>query len=398
MNIKKLLASVLALVMILSVLPIGVIADEANGYDLPGGEFIEPVGEITISYTSTLGFNNGAEYLEYDKAVEVVREQLKAFNPVTIIPLKTDEMLTENILSSLLFDAMAHTGDSKAGDYLAYQFSSYRIGATNGWTDGTAYYFTVQFNVEFFTTPEQEALVDAKVSEVIASLDLAGKSEYEKIKAIYDYITQNVGYDYDNLYDGSYILKHSAYAALINKTAVCQGYAVLFYRLALEAGLDARVISGIGNGGRHDWNIVKIGNFYYNLDSTWDDESSPDNYRWLLLNDADFLDHERDAEYLTESFYYEYPMAQESYKPETSGGSDNPDGIPDDTIVGDIDGNGAVTNADAIYLLYNVIFGDGDYPVNQNCDFNGDGAVTNADAIYLLYHVIFGNDYPLSVN
>ena len=64
---------------------------------------------------------------------------------------------------------------------------------------------------------------------------------------------------------------------------------------------------------------------------------------------------------------------------------------------GDSDGDGKVNTDDAIYLLYNVMFGDEDYPVNQNCDFDGNGTVNTDDAIYLLYHVMFGEeDYPLA--
>ncbi len=67
-----------------------------------------------------------------------------------------------------------------------------------------------------------------------------------------------------------------------------------------------------------------------------------------------------------------------------------------EVIVGDLDNDSLVTNNDAIYLLYNTIFGDEDYPVNQPCDFTGDGLLDNEDAIYLLYHTIFGEDeYPL---
>ena len=65
-------------------------------------------------------------------------------------------------------------------------------------------------------------------------------------------------------------------------------------------------------------------------------------------------------------------------------------------VPGDADGDGTVNTDDAIYLLYNVMFGDEDYPVNQKCDFDGNGTVNTDDAIYLLYHVMFGGeDYPL---
>ena len=65
-------------------------------------------------------------------------------------------------------------------------------------------------------------------------------------------------------------------------------------------------------------------------------------------------------------------------------------------LKGDVNGDGEVTDADAVYLLYNTFFGDGEYPVNQSCDFNGDGEVTDADGVYLLYYTFFGDeDYPL---
>lgn len=65
-------------------------------------------------------------------------------------------------------------------------------------------------------------------------------------------------------------------------------------------------------------------------------------------------------------------------------------------VIGDVNGDGQKNSNDAIYLLYNVIFGNASYPVSQPCDFNGDGTKNSNDAIYLLYHVIFGGtSYPL---
>lgn len=64
-------------------------------------------------------------------------------------------------------------------------------------------------------------------------------------------------------------------------------------------------------------------------------------------------------------------------------------------IIGDVNNDNEITDADALYLLYHTIFGES-YPIEQYCDYNNDGAVTDADALYLLYYTIFGDSYPLN--
>ena len=91
-------------------------------------------------------------------------------------------------------------------------------------------------------------------------------------------------------------------AALLDGTAVCQGYATLMYRMLLEVGVDCRVVTGYVDGEGHAWNIVKLGDLYYNIDATFDDGEGMDPRECFLKNAAHFADHERDPEFLTEAF------------------------------------------------------------------------------------------------
>ena len=61
----------------------------------------------------------------------------------------------------------------------------------------------------------------------------------------------------------------------------------------------------------------------------------------------------------------------------------------------DFNGDGLVTNADVIYLLWYTVFPE-DYPISGDADFTGDGEITNEDVIYLLWYTVFPEDYPLS--
>lgn len=65
-----------------------------------------------------------------------------------------------------------------------------------------------------------------------------------------------------------------------------------------------------------------------------------------------------------------------------------------ETIPGDLTGDGTVTEADVIFLLWHTVSPEG-FPAEGKVDFDGDGSTTEADVIYLLWHTVFPEDYPL---
>ena len=70
-------------------------------------------------------------------------------------------------------------------------------------------------------------------------------------------------------------------------------------------------------------------------------------------------------------------------------------GYRGDPVGGDLDGNGRVTEDDAIYLLQHVLMPEL-FAVSQSVDYDGNGTVNEDDAIYLLQHVLMPDLFPLS--
>ena len=257
-----------------------------------------------------------------DKAAEVLRQQMKdrVEEPVVYININRNS-LDEDYVRSLAIEifntALEHTGVPNEGDYLRWLWlnidASAKYEGVQGDIDLTLYY-----ELSYITTAAEEASMDSRVASLLSELKLGGKSDYEKIKGIYDYICTHVAYaDQDD------IRMHSAYAALVKGTAGHLGFAPLVYRLALELGVDCRVISGDlvfddGSVLSHLWNIVELDNLYYNadvlLDTLWYEDTMGD-YQFFLCCPANFPGHSRADEFATSAFNEAYPMATKDYVP-----------------------------------------------------------------------------------
>lgn len=247
------------------------------------------------------------------QAADYVRSQMVERSDTIMFYVPTSLITSNDAFSALVKDivtkATAYTENcsGQEGDALQWVYGGYGIKSAY---DPDTQNYLLTYTMTYYTTQEQEIELTQKVNNALESLKLQEKTDYQKIKLIHNYICDNVDYDYT-------YSKYSAYDALCTGTAVCQGYAVLFYRMCKEAGLSVRVIPGIGNGGPHAWNIIRLGVNYYNVDCTWDGQDETTRHTYFLLNDADFVDHTRDEAYATDAFYADYPMAAVSYVDES---------------------------------------------------------------------------------
>ena len=189
-------------------------------------------------------------------------------------------------MTDFLNAAMLERSDTPAdeGDYLTANVIYWEWRAeiySNGYT-------VYQASVIYTDSAQMEAATTTAINQALAALNLSGKSEFDKIKAIHDYVVDRIDYTNDDTYKC-----HSTYAAIVEGKAVCQGYASLFLRMCKQSGIPARYITGKGDGEPHAWNIVKLGDYWYNVDTTWDDPIMLRAlyYDYFLNSDADFAVH-----------------------------------------------------------------------------------------------------------
>ena len=137
--------------------------------------------------------------------------------------------------------------------------------------------------VNYLYTEEEKDKINAKVDELLNTLITPDLTEdYDKIKAVHDYIINNTKYDLDNSEE---LKSYTAYGPLFNNAATCNGYTDLMAIFLTKMGYDNYKIATTDDLENptegHVWNAVKIDNEWYHLDLTWDDPVSTDGKDYL---------------------------------------------------------------------------------------------------------------------
>lgn len=248
-----------------------------------------------------------------DEAAEYLRKEMVKRKDEIVFTVKHGyySEISRDIFTRAMKDC--ENLNSSEGDYLMKHFTKYTCPILDSVDECKLIY-----EIEYLSTASQEQQVDNEVKEVLKNLGIKNEcgisnmSEYDKAKIIHDYIVKNIFYDYD-------YKNYSAYNAIIDKSVVCQGFASLTYKMFKEAGIMTRIITGCDKkGNSHAWNIARIDGKWFNLDNTWDENSSSGDkvnlsYDYFLKSEKDFSGHYKDDEYMEYEFVRNHPMSNESY-------------------------------------------------------------------------------------
>ncbi len=114
--------------------------------------------------------------------------------------------------------------------------------------------------------------LNSKVNDIISNVP-SGLSEYEREKYVYDYIVDNCKYNKDAIKSNNNWQSFTPYGALVEGSAVCEGYSRSIQLLLGYLGMECQLASGETNRTAHMWNVVKVNNNYYHLDATFDNNT-----------------------------------------------------------------------------------------------------------------------------
>ena len=125
-------------------------------------------------------------------------------------------------------------------------------------------YYVVPTN----TVPDVINATEAKVSEALTWIP-SNATRFRIVQALHDYLVRNCVYDRSAVNE-AVSPSRTAYGALADGKAVCQGYSLAFKLLLRRAGVHAVYVGS--DSMQHAWNMVQMeNNAWYHVDVTWDD-------------------------------------------------------------------------------------------------------------------------------
>ena len=236
--------------------------------------------EVYLTYTGDTKI-----YSSYDEAVNDLGVYLREFGKIRVdsnygycvsIPIKFKSEEISDFISQEgkqfgddVYEVLVRqTLDPEEGNMLLTENAIGGNGVIESLRYEDGYYSGIfNFNASHAHSEDEYNIFQQKTEEILDSLNLNDyKTDCQKLYAIYKWIGKNIEYVGSSNAD--------AYKTLTEGTAACTGYASLFQYFILYTGIEVYRVSGnyiAATDGRemsHTWNLVKLDDGYYYVDST----------------------------------------------------------------------------------------------------------------------------------
>lgn len=248
-HLKKILSCLLCISAVLTALTyIAVSAEASDSVVLPAG-----------------GSDGGYIYAELGNQM---REKLLDFSNYTFDSSREAYKIAFN-----LYDYKIPSTDIKTfvDSFLKHYTEIFFLKLSYSYSRAGDYLYSVYFYLN--GTPDEVKAQIADFSARAEKLVTAAKEidgEAERALWVHDRIVLNCVYNEDVLLNlDPQDSVYTAYGALCEENAVCQGYSYLYKYIMNRLGISACIVASTELN--HSWNIVKIGSYWYHVDVTWDD-------------------------------------------------------------------------------------------------------------------------------
>ncbi|WP_186278782.1 DUF5050 domain-containing protein [Lysinibacillus sp. BW-2-10] len=142
--------------------------------------------------------------------------------------------------------------------------------------EGSLFWSNGRFELKYhFAKSQIQAMnnqIEKIANKIISENITSDMSDFEKVRAIHDYVVLHTAYDYENYLNDS--IPESSYdidGLLLNGIAVCDGYAKTMKYLLEKIDIPVLYVPGKAREEWHAWNKVQIDGKWYSLDATWND-------------------------------------------------------------------------------------------------------------------------------
>ena len=119
-----------------------------------------------------------------------------------------------------------------------------------------------------YCTAQDVAAMQIKLDQLVDQANTLCQTDLEKVFYVHEWLVQNIAYDREHLSDDVQD-DHNLRGALLEGTAVCDGYAKTYALTLRKLGITGVLVTSKDIG--HAWNMVKLDGNWYQVDCTWDD-------------------------------------------------------------------------------------------------------------------------------